>query len=131
MVTKMMSINSKMTAIIKDYLIITFGLLVFAMGWILFLIPAEIAGGGISGVSAVIFFATGFPVGLSYLIINVVLVLIAIKILGANFGIKTIFSIVVVSLIFALFPEVLDEPIVDDDFLFAGLIIYYLFTGRM
>lgn len=121
MITKRMLMNSKMAAIIKDYLIITFGLLVFTMGWILFLIPAEINGGGISGVSAVIFFATGFPVGLSYLAINVVLVLVAIKILGANFGIKTIFSIVVVSLIFALFPDVLDEPIVNDDFLSAVL----------
>jgi uncharacterized membrane-anchored protein YitT (DUF2179 family) len=121
MFTKMMSMNSKMAAIIKDYLIITFGLLVFAMGWILFLIPAEINGGGISGVAAVIFFATGFPVGLSYLAINAVLVLVAIKILGANFGIKTIFSIVIVSLIFGLFPNVLKEPIVNDDFLSAVL----------
>lgn len=121
MFKELVSSNGKVVRVLRDYLIISFGLLVFAMGWILFLIPAEINGGGISGVAAVIFFATGWPVGLTYLAINVVLVLIAIKILGASFGVKTIFSIVVVSAIFALCPNVLEEPIVNDDFLSAVL----------
>ncbi len=121
MFTKMMATNSKMGAIIKDYLIITFGLLVFAMGWVLFLIPAEITGGGISGVAAVIYFATKIPISISFLIINAVLVLIAIKILGASFGIKTIYSIVILTLFFALFQNILKEPIVDDMFLSAVL----------
>ncbi|NQU54576.1 MAG: YitT family protein [Bacteroidetes bacterium] len=116
-----MSMNTKMATIIKDYLIISFGLLVFAMGWVLFLIPAEITGGGISGVAAVIYFATKIPVSISFLIINAVLVLIAIKILGASFGIKTIYSIVILTLFFALFQNILKEPIVDDMFLSAVL----------
>ncbi len=113
--------NGKIASVIKEYLIITFGLLVFAIGWLLFLSPAEITGGGISGIATVIFFATDIPVGLSYFAINIVLVLVAIKILGANFGVKTIFSIVGVSLIFALFPNIVEEPIVNDDFLSAVL----------
>jgi len=121
MFTKVMSMNTKMATIIKDYLIISFGLLVFAMGWVLFLIPAEITGGGISGVAAVIYFATKIPVSISFLIINAVLVLIAIKILGASFGIKTIYSIVILTLFFALFQNILKEPIVDDMFLSAVL----------
>ena len=121
MFTKMMSVNNKMAMVIKDYLIITFGLLAFAMGWVLFLIPAEITGGGISGVAAVVFFATKIPISITFLAINVVLVLVAIKILGANFGIKTIYSIVILSLFFALFQNILKEPIVDDTFLSAVL----------
>ncbi len=121
MVKEIITGNSKVAGVIKDYTIITFGLLLFAMGWLLFLIPAEINGGGISGVATVLFFATGLPVGLSYFAINVVLVLVAIKILGANFGVKTIYSIAVVSLVFALFPNILEKPIVDDDFLSAVL----------
>ncbi|MBT3385761.1 MAG: YitT family protein [Prolixibacteraceae bacterium] len=113
--------NNKIGATIKDYLIITFGLLVFTIGWVVFIIPAEITGGGISGVAAVIFYATKIPVSISFLAINIVLVLIAIKILGANFGVKTIFSIAVLTGFFALFQDVVKEPIVDDTFLSAVL----------
>ena len=121
MFTIKMEMKQKFTGAIKDYLIITFGLLVFAMGWLLFLIPAEITGGGLSGVAAVVFFATKIPISVTFFAINVVLVLVAIKILGANFGVKTIYSIVVLTLFFALFQNILKEPIVDDMFLSAVL----------
>lgn len=113
--------KQKMAEVIKDYVIITLGLLAFTAGWVLFLIPAEITGGGISGVAVVIFYATKIPVSVSFLAINVVLVLVAIKILGANFGIKTIYSIGVLTLFFAVFQNVLKDPIVDDTFLSAVL----------
>jgi uncharacterized membrane-anchored protein YitT (DUF2179 family) len=121
MVKKILSRNDKLATTIKDYTIITFGLLLFTMGWVLFLIPAEITGGGISGVAAVIYFATKIPVSITFLAINAVLVLVAIKILGANFGVKTIYSILVLSAFFALFQNVLTKPLVDDTFLSAVL----------
>lgn len=106
---------------IKDYTIITFGLLLFVLGWLLFLIPAEITGGGVSGIAAVVFFATKIPVSITFLVINAVLVLIAIKILGASFGVKTIYSIAVLTVFFAAFQNVLEKPLVDDTFLSAVL----------
>jgi uncharacterized membrane-anchored protein YitT (DUF2179 family) len=113
--------KQKFAGIIKDYVIITFGLLLFVIGWVLFLIPAEITGGGVSGVAAVVYFATKIPVSLTFLAINVVLVLIAIKILGASFGVKTIYSIAVLTIFFAVFQNILKSPIVDDTFLSAIL----------
>ncbi len=113
--------KQKYTGLIKDYVIITFGLLLFAMGWVLFLIPAEITGGGVSGVAAVVYFAAKIPVSITFLAINTVLVLIAIKILGASFGVKTIYSIAVLTVFFALFQNVLKEPLVNDTFLSAVL----------
>lgn len=113
--------NPKLTNRIKDYAIITFGLLLFAMGWVVFILPAEITGGGISGVGAVLYFAANIPVSMTYLSVNVILVLVAMKILGANFGVKTIYSIMVLSLFFALFQNLLQKPIVDDMFLSAVL----------
>lgn len=121
MVTQMLSKNAKLTLFLKDYSVITLGLFVFAMGWVLFLLPAEITGGGISGVSAVLYYASGIPISISYLAINVVLVLVAIKILGANFGVKTIYSIAVVSGFFALFQNIVKQPLVDDMFLSSVL----------
>lgn len=117
----MLSDNTRLGRMIQDYAIITFGLFMYAAGWVLFLIPAEITGGGISGVSAVIYFATKIPISITYLIINAFLVLIAIKILGANFGVKTIYSILVLTGFFALFQNTLREPLVNDTFLSAIL----------
>lgn len=117
MFTEMLAANRSLVKVIEDYAIMTFGLFLFAMAWEVFIIPAQITGGGITGVSAVVYYATGFPVSLTYLAINVVLVLIAIKILGANFGVKTIFSIGVVTTFFAIFENLVKEPLVDDMFL--------------
>ncbi|WP_346861566.1 YitT family protein [uncultured Draconibacterium sp.] len=121
MVKEMLSKNTRLARTLKEYFIITFGLLMFTAGWVLFLIPAEITGGGISGVAAVVYFATKIPVSLTFLAINAVLVLVAIKILGANFGVKTIYSIAVLTGFFALFQNVLNEPLVNDTFLSAIL----------
>ena len=121
MVKEIIQKNKKLSGIIKDYSIISFGLLVFTIGWMLFIIPAEITGGGISGVAAVIFYATKIPVSISFFAINIILVLVAIKILGANFGVKTIFSIIILTIFFAVFQDFVKEPIVDDTFLSAVL----------
>ncbi len=103
--------------VVRSHLIITFGLLLSALGWTAFLIPAEITGGGITGVATLIFYSSGFPVGISYLIINAFLILFAIKILGKSFGVKTIFSVIVMSLLFSFLQQVITKPIINDDFL--------------
>ncbi len=117
----MVQLSKKLSSTIKEYSIITFGLLLFTVGWVVFIIPAEITGGGISGVAAVVYYATKIPVSITFLVINAVLVLVAIKILGANFGVKTIYSIAVLTAFFALFQNIIKEPIVNDDFLSAVL----------
>jgi uncharacterized membrane-anchored protein YitT (DUF2179 family) len=102
---------------IRAHLIITFGLFLNALGWTAFLIPAKITGGGITGVSTLIFYASGFPLGISYLMINAVLIVFAIKILGLNFTVKTIFSVVVLSVLFSLLQQLITTPLVKDTFL--------------
>jgi uncharacterized membrane-anchored protein YitT (DUF2179 family) len=121
MFTGIVNMNRKLATAIKDYVTITFGLLLFALGWVVFLIPAEITGGGVSGVGAVLYFAAKIPVSVTYLAVNLVLVLIALKILGASFGIKTIYSILVLSSFFAVFQGIVKEPIVNDMFLSSVL----------
>ena len=77
---------------LKDYVFITFGLISYAMGWAAFLIPYQITTGGTTGIGAIIYYATGFPIQWSYFIINAVLMTFAIKILGPKFSIKTTFA---------------------------------------
>ena len=91
---------------------------IFAFGWTAFLIPSEIIGGGISGLGGLIYFAAGFEIGYTNLLVNIVLVIIAIRILGAKFGINAIYGILVSSFFFVLLQEIIHEPLVNDD-LFA------------
>jgi len=114
-----MNKNNKLKAknLLIDYISISFGMTIYVFSWVLFLIPAKITGGGISGLSVVIFYSTGFPVAFSYLIINIFLILIAVKYIGASFGIKTIYSIILTTVLFWITPGLIKEPIIKDAFL--------------
>lgn len=113
--------KQKIQSVIKDYGIMLVGLILYVLSWTLFLVPAKITGGGISGLSAVIFYSTKIPIGLTFFVINVFLVAIAMKILGASFGIKTFFSMVVLSLLFAVPQNLFPKSIIEDNFLSAVL----------
>lgn len=78
---------------VKDYLFITFGLVLYALGWAGFLIPNKITTGGVTGISAIIYYATGIPIQNTYVLINIVLLVFALKILGWKFCVKTIYGI--------------------------------------
>lgn len=77
----------------KDYLVITFGLVCYALGWVAFLLPYQITTGGVSGIAAIIYYATGIEIQISYFVINAVFLGFALKILGPKFSVKTIYAI--------------------------------------
>ncbi len=111
----------KVKSIVKDYTIMLAGLILYVLSWTLFLIPAQITGGGISGLAAVIYYSTKIPIGLTYFAINVVLISFALKILGPNFGVKTIFNMVALTLLFAIPQEYFPGALIEDNFLSAVL----------
>lgn len=104
---------------LKTYFIITFGLFVNAIGLTAFLIPAKIIGGGASGIGTLLYFLTGFPVGVTFFLVNIVLLLLAVKTLGAGFGIKTIYAVGVLSLFYSILEMMIKGPIVKDAFMAA------------
>ena len=77
----------------KDYIGITLGLLIYATAFTIFLMPYEIVTGGVTGMSAIIYYATGFKLENTYMIINLALLVVALKILGVKFMVKTIYAI--------------------------------------
>ena len=79
---------------VQDYFFITLGLFFYALGWTAVLLPYEISSGGLTGVSALVFYATGLEIQNTYLVLNAILLLIAIKILGIKFCIKTIYAVI-------------------------------------
>lgn len=94
----------KILKTLRSYTLMTIGLFIFVFSWTAFLIPHEIAGGGVSGLASVINYATGFDVSYSYLIINAILLGIGFLILGKAFGFKTIYCIAVAALMFEFLP---------------------------
>ncbi|MBN1924677.1 MAG: YitT family protein [Prolixibacteraceae bacterium] len=106
---------------VKTWIITLLGLMLFSLGWTLFLIPAEINGGGISGIGALVFFATGIPMGYTYFAVNLILVVIALKKLGKGFGIKTIVNMAIISVLLTVMQKFITKPIIDDRFLSAVL----------
>lgn len=78
----------------KDYVYITIGLMMYAFGWTFFLLPYEIVTGGVTGISAIIYYTTNFRIENSYLLINIALLVVALKFLGVKFLMKTIYAII-------------------------------------
>ena len=87
---------TKPLSVLKDYSIITLGAIIFAMAWEAFMIPNGMSSGGLMGLCTVVQYATGglIQASWSYIVVNVVLVLLAIAIFGLGFGFKTIYSII-------------------------------------
>jgi len=92
---------------IQDYVFITLGLLLYSFGFTVFLMPYEIVSGGVTGISAIIFYATGFNIEYTYLIINVGLLAVALRVLGWRFLSKTIYAIFMLSFLLGLFQSLL------------------------
>lgn len=99
---------------VKEYTIIAFGLLLYTLGWVFFLIPNGLVGGGVTGIAAIIYYITGFPVSYSFFLINGVLLAIALKILGKAFGLKTVFAIIIGTIFLKILPDVIPYEIIED-----------------
>ncbi|MDR2389430.1 MAG: YitT family protein [Tannerellaceae bacterium] len=91
----------------QDYLVICVGTLLYGFGFNGFILSNEIITGGLSGISALIFFGTSIPVSVSYFLINLILLAFAFKTLGSKFLLKTIFGVVALSLSLSLFEWIL------------------------
>ncbi|MDR1258240.1 MAG: YitT family protein [Tannerellaceae bacterium] len=102
---------------VQDYLVICLGTLLYGFGFNGFILSNEIVTGGLSGISALIFFGTSIPVSVSYFLINIVLLAFAFRVLGYKFIVKTIFGVVALSISLSLFewllggvPIIRNEP---------------------
>lgn len=104
---------------VRSYAVITLSLLIGTLGWGAFIIPSDIVGGGIVGIASIVYYVSGISVGPVNLALNAILILIAIKVLGKSFGIKTIYSIVVFSALISFFQVYFPEPIVKEKFMAA------------
>lgn len=121
--------TKRVLSTLRTYSIITFGLLLYAAGWSIFLIPSGLVGGGVTGIAAVIYYATGFPVSWSFFIINAALLAVALKILGKGFGVKTVFAIVAVTLFLDRLPGIIPVELIEDIAIGNGKLLSAMMGG--
>jgi len=76
----------------RDYLGITIGAVITAVSLNMFLIPNKVAAGGVSGLATVLHYLTNWPVGMIMLAFNIPLFIIGLKVMGARYGINTLFG---------------------------------------
>jgi len=77
-----------------DYTLIIVGSFILASGFVLFITPYKIVPGGVYGISIVLHYLLGTPVGMMALAFDIPLTLIGIKVLGPRFGVKTVVGFV-------------------------------------
>ncbi|MBP5389392.1 MAG: YitT family protein [Bacteroidales bacterium] len=92
---------------IWEYLAMTLGCLLFCLAWECFIIPNNFTSGGLTGLCTIIQYATdgAVPVAYSYGIINVFLLVVALIVFGARFGIKTLYCIALTTILFEVLPQ--------------------------
>jgi len=110
----------KLLSMVWDYFLMTVGSIIFCMAWTSFLIPNGLASGGLTGLCTIIQYGTGIPVGWTYPLINIVLLVLGFLVLGKAFGIKTIYVIALTSVLFEVLPKFPQlQVMMDEKFLVA------------
>ncbi|GAB6120733.1 YitT family protein [Dysgonomonas termitidis] len=106
----------------KDYVSIFFGLALYAVGLIGFIKPVGIVTGGLTGIALLVEYASGIPLQYTYFFTNCALLLVALKLLGFKFMIKTIYGVIVLTFLLTLCQTYITEPIVKNEPLLSGVI---------
>lgn len=104
------SLNIKGTSIsakvnVREYIFIAIGLFLYAGAWKAFLLPHQITGGGVTGIGALVYYATGLPISVTFFSINAVLLIIAIRTIGVKFSLRTIYGVAILTIFFSVLPQ--------------------------
>lgn len=95
---------------VRDFVLITLGLAIYAMAYTCFILPYQITTGGVAGIAAIVFYATGIEVQVTYLLINAAFLIAAVKILGWKFCLKTIYGVAMLTFLLWLFQRIIIQP---------------------
>ena len=119
--------------VVKEWALVTLGILIYVTGWALFLMPNNLVGGGVSGISSMIQYATGgaIQMGYSYFVLNAILIILAVVVIGMGFGAKTIYAIILASVGLRFLPDLIPTEIIHTLALQNGKLMSTLCGGVM
>ena len=118
---------------VKEWLLVTLGILIYVTGWSLFLMPNNLVGGGVSGIASMIQYATNgtIQMGYTYFVLNAILIIAAVIVIGMGFGAKTIYAIILASIGLRFLPGVFPTEIIQTLALQNGKLMSTLCGGLM
>ena len=99
---------------LKDYFMIVVGLALYAFGFTAFILPEKVVSGGLAGVSSLVYFKFGIPVAITNYSLNVLLLLMAFRVVGRTFVIRSVFGFSVISLFFGIMQPLFPQPFVNN-----------------
>ena len=118
--------TNKVLSVLWDYFLMTIGSVIFCMAWTSFIIPNGLASGGLTGLCTIIQYGTGIPVGITYPILNILLLILGVLSLGKAFGFKTIYVIALTSVLFDLLPQFPQLEVLMEEKLLVALVGAFL-----
>lgn len=118
-----------MKNIVKKYTTIFLGVVLVAFAISVFYTPNKLVSGGVSGISTILFHTLGIQPGISFAVINIVLLGAAWKYLGVGFVKDTILGAVLLSVFVQIFTYM--PPLTSDVFLTSvlGSVLYGVGIG--
>ena len=119
------------SVLLKEYALVTLGVISYALGWTIFLLPNNLIGGGVSGFASILYYATGISMGVTYFILNILLLVIGTKILGTGFGGKTIYAIFMTSIMLSLMPKIIPSDFISEFALSNGKLVCTILGGMI
>lgn len=122
-------LKSSLWTTLKEYGLVSIGVISYALGWSIFLLPNNLIGGGVSGFASIVFYATGIPMGVTYLVLNILLLLIGTKILGTGFGGKTIYAVLATAVMLAVLPGLIPKDFIHEFAFSNGKLICTILGG--
>lgn len=125
--------NKAVLRTVKEYALLTLGILVYVLGWSVFLVPNNLIGGGVTGIASIVQYATNgkILIGWTYFAINAALIIAALYVLGKGFGGKTIYAILLASFGLNLFQKVIPVDIIQNLALANGKLMCTIMGGIM
>ncbi|MEE1339044.1 MAG: YitT family protein [Muribaculaceae bacterium] len=113
----------------QDYIFIVLGLACYAFGFTAFILPEKIVIGGVAGMASLLYYQWGIPVAWGNYGINIILLLMAAKIVGMTFVKRTVFGTTVLSFLIFLFQELFSNVTIVTGQPFMSVVIGALLCG--
>ena len=89
----------------KNYLLMLLGIVIYVISYVYFLLPYQLISGGMNGISTLIYYTLGFHPSVTYLAMNIFLILIGAKIMGWRYSVKTVIAIAIISFLINIFQD--------------------------
>lgn len=118
---------------VKEYFLITLGILCYVLGWTIFLVPNNLIGGGVTGIASIVQYATGgaIKMGYTYFVINAGLLIAALFVIGRSFGVKSVYAIILASVGLNIFQGIIPQSFIQSMALDNGKLMSTIMGGIM